>query len=251
MYHYDEKFYDYINRGAKRSAAAILPLILQNHRVKSVADFGCGQGAWLSVWKELGINEILGLDGDYVAQESLLISPTEFLPSDLSQPVNLGRRFDLVQSLEVAEHLPETAADIFVDNLVKHGDMIFFSAATVGQGGENHINEQPYDYWRSKFNARGYVLLDAIRPMVTKRRDVEPWYRYNTFLFVKTSHLNAIPPQLARYELPSDQAVKDVSPPLYKARKLVLRLTPTRVRTWLAILKKHFVAHSLGDPHTR
>jgi hypothetical protein len=65
----------------------------------------------------------------------------------------------LVQSLEVAEHLDAQAADEFVDNLVRHGRLILFSAALPGQGGERHINEQPLDDWRSRFLARGYEAL--------------------------------------------------------------------------------------------
>ena len=63
--------------------------------------------------------------------------------SNLANPVDLGRKFDLVQSLEVGEHLPKSAADTFVETLVKHGDVVLFSAASVGQGGHDHINEQP------------------------------------------------------------------------------------------------------------
>ena len=86
------------------------------HPVQSVLDVGCGAGAWLTVWKSLGA-ETLGLDGNYVRPEQLLISPGEFSAVDLSASFSLDRRFDLAQSLEVAEHLPASSGG-FVDSLV-------------------------------------------------------------------------------------------------------------------------------------
>ena len=143
--------------------------------VRSVADFGAGQGAWLSVWQRLGVSDITALDGAYVDQDALLVPKHTFVPSDLSRPVRLGRTFDLVQSLEVAEHLPASAAEQFVDNLVAHSAVVLFSAATLGQGGEHHVNERPYSYWRDLFSDRGYLMFDLIRPFVIENGAVKPW----------------------------------------------------------------------------
>jgi hypothetical protein len=48
----------------------------------------------------------MGVDGPYVDRRHLMIDGDDFHPADLSQRIDLGRRFDLVQSLEVAEGLP-------------------------------------------------------------------------------------------------------------------------------------------------
>lgn len=180
MYEYDVTFYEYINSGALRSARVIVPLVSGSLKVKSVVDFGCGQGAWLKVWRELRAEEVVGLDGDYVDPNSLLIEKHEFRPTDLTKPVSLGRKFDLVQSLEVAEHLPAACAMAFVESLTAHGAIVMFSAAVPGQGGENHVNEQPYEYWRKLFLAHDFVMLDYIRPRLRDKNLVERWYRYNT-----------------------------------------------------------------------
>ena len=85
MYEYDDDFYGYINQGSIDSARVVLPALLAvlPHPVQSVLDVGCGAGAWLTVWKSLGA-ETLGLDGNYVRPEQLLISPGEFSAVDLS-----------------------------------------------------------------------------------------------------------------------------------------------------------------------
>ena len=62
MYVYDHGFYDYLNQGSVASAEVILPLLAGLLPVRSVADFGCGQGAWLIAWAKLGA-EIVGIDG--------------------------------------------------------------------------------------------------------------------------------------------------------------------------------------------
>ena len=90
-----------------------------------------------------------GVDGPYVDRCKLLIDAGDFHAADLAAPIDLGRQFDLVQSLEVAEHLPAAKAEQFVETLTAHGSRILFSAAVPGQGGENHINEQLPDYWRA------------------------------------------------------------------------------------------------------
>lgn len=66
-------------------------------------------------------------------------------------------RFDVVFSIEVGEHLPGELSGAFVDYIVSKGDLVIFSAAFPGQGGQGHINEQPKEYWAERFGLRGYV----------------------------------------------------------------------------------------------
>jgi hypothetical protein len=154
-----------------------------------------------------------------------------------SSPVDLRRKFDFVQSLEVAEHLPESAASTFVESLVRHGDIILFSAAAVGQGGHDHINEQPYEYWRDKFLKHGYVLLDWLREAIKDNRSVEPWYRYNSLCFVKQDLIDTLPKDLQRRRVADTDPVVDISPYAYKVRKKIIKKLPA----WSLL---PFLAHS-------
>src|SRR5256885_15969550 len=115
----------------------------------------------------------------------MLIDAANLRAADLANPIDLGRRFDLVQSLEVAEHLPAVKAESFVDTLIAHGSLVLFSAALPGQGGENHVNEQPLDYWRDIFRSRGYLPVDYLRPLITGDPAIQSWYRYNILLYVE------------------------------------------------------------------
>ncbi len=239
MYRYNERFYDYINAGSAESARRLLPELLRvlQRPVASVLDVGCGAGAWLSVWKTLGAR-VTGVDGEYLQPRQLLVAPDEFQAADLRRRLELGRRFDLVQSLEVAEHLPAASAAVFVDGLCRHADLVLFSAAPPGQGGENHVNEQPYGYWRDLFAARGFLMYDAVRPAVIADTAIRPWYRYNSFLFVNRDAEPDLHRRLAERRVAATGEVPDLSPVAYRWRKGLVRMLPRPAATALARLKK-------------
>jgi hypothetical protein len=165
------------------SAVLHIPLLLRH--VSSAADFGCNCGPWLRALMDLGIMDVTGVDLGAPGGD-LLFPSANYLQHDLSKPLNLGRIFDLVIGLECAEHLNggELGAENYVNTLTKHGSYILFSAATPGQGGNGHVNEQPHEYWHQKFFARGYAKLDIIRPAIQNDSRVLWWYKQNCFLYV-------------------------------------------------------------------
>lgn len=234
---YDDAFYEYQREGALRSARLLLPLIHQVLSVESVLDIGCGAGAWVRAHQELGVDEVLGVDGSYLDPSLLVIDRARFRPSDITKPLDLGRGYDLVQCLEVAEHVPAAAGPILIDNLVRHGGHILFSAAVPGQGGKDHINERPLSYWRDLFAARGYRAFDYLRPRIAEQLEVEWWYRYNTLLYVHEDAVDRLPAEVRRAELASGAPVPDVSPLPMRVRKLVLRALPAATVSHLAAMK--------------
>ena len=190
---YDRGFYRSIESGSERAARRVLPLVFDLVRPQSVVDLGCGDGSWLSVCRELGIEEVLGLDGPWVDPTRLKIPADRFQPVDLTGPTTTLPRFDLSMSLEVAEHLPAEAAPTFVERLTTLAPVVFFAAAVPGQGGTGHVNEQWADYWSELFAARGYRIVDAIRPELWGDDEVESWYLQNSFLYVSDEAIEASP----------------------------------------------------------
>ncbi|TDK43320.1 class I SAM-dependent methyltransferase [Algoriphagus formosus] len=197
------------------SASEVLPRVLQIINCNSILDVGCGLGTWLSVAKNLGISDVLGVDGDYVDRRLLYryLSNDEFFSHDLSEPLDLRKKFDLGICLEVAEHLPESASDTIVETLIRNTDVILFSAAIPGQGGQNHLNEQWPVYWAEKFSKHGYVFLDIIRPLIWDNPMVDFWYKQNIFIVIKESH------ELASKFSSSFQSL--VHPELYDAKNQI------------------------------
>lgn len=236
-YLYDDAFFRYIQEGSTRSAQKIVPLVIEALGVKSVLDVGCGAGAWLREYSHQGIADYLGVDGKYVQKESLLIPEENFRAQDITQPFNLGRSFDLGQCLEVGEHLPTAASETLVENLVRHSGMVLFSAAIPGQGGENHINEQPYEFWRSLFRSHGYVPFDFVRSAIRDCSEVEAWYRHNVMLYVAQEHIQALPVAVAKTRVADKEPIANVAGGLYRLRTRMLAPLPVGLVSKLAVWK--------------
>jgi SAM-dependent methyltransferase len=186
MIEYSSEFYENQQEGSRRSANRIVPIVLDLVSPNSVVDVGCGVGTWLAVFAEHGVSEILGIEGGDVERTPLQIPQQWFVLHDLTKPLRLGRQFDLVVCLEVAEHLEQEHAPTLIEGLTGLGPVVLFSAAIPYQGGTNHVNEQWPEYWAGLFAAKGYVAVDCIRDKVWRYDDVEWWYAQNTLLYVES-----------------------------------------------------------------
>ena len=122
-----------------------------------VLDMGCGAGLTIARLQQLG-HEVRGIEGSRhgVAAAPPEVSPVVTLGSVLEAPCLLAARVAICT--EVAEHIPAEHADELVASVsgAAHG-MIIWSAAPPGQGGVDHCNEQPPEYWLEKFAALGWV----------------------------------------------------------------------------------------------
>lgn len=194
---YSQSFYEHLDRRSTESAREIAPLVIDLVQPESVVDVGCGVGSWLSVFKELGVAEIFGVDGRWVDKERLKIPKDHFLAHDLGKPLDLDRRFDLVVSLEVAEHLPEDKAEVFIETLTSLGPVILFSAAIPFQRGRHHLNEQWPDYWAGIFRKHDYQPIDCIRKKIWQNDQVPWWYAQNILVYAKNEAI-AHNPRLAQ-----------------------------------------------------
>lgn len=182
---YNTGFYDTLREGSRKSASRVLPIVIDLVQPRSAIDIGCGEGVWLSVLRERGVGDVVGVDGDYVDRSRLAIPLESFVPHDLNTPYRTDRRFDLAMSLETGEHLQPRSSGSLVDTLVRLAPVVLFSAAAPFQGGRNHINERWPDFWIDLFGQRGYQAVDCVRSAVWNDPDVEFWYAQNAFVFVE------------------------------------------------------------------
>src|SRR2546421_10719542 len=79
MHLYDDKFFDWVDSGALRSARRIVPVIMKAVRVTSVLDVGCGRGTWLAAWRERRGHDLPGGDGAPVDPGRLPLPPAGVL----------------------------------------------------------------------------------------------------------------------------------------------------------------------------
>jgi SAM-dependent methyltransferase len=155
---------------------------------KRVVDVGCGTGVLAKELKDKGLT-VVGCEYSprarrYAARQGVEVYPFE-IQSHLDQRLHEAP-FDLATSTEVAEHLPESLADGFVDFMVAEAPLVVFTAAHPGQGGHGHINEQPQAYWIEKFEARGHAH-DALTSGRLRERAIElgidSWLYDNLMVF--------------------------------------------------------------------
>lgn len=147
---------------------------------KSYLDIGSGTGAMVELARALGIDAV-GVD---------LIAKPPDVRHNLATPLMLGKKFDLVMSLEVAEHIQSTHAGIFLNNISEHmadGAILIFSAAPPGQEGDGHVHLKPASYWRTMLhNRRVYYdeyLTRKLALMWTLVPSPQMWIPANVMVF--------------------------------------------------------------------
>ena len=194
----EERFYNpkfYRNLTATRaSAREMLPLILELLKPASIVDIGCGAGYWLVSAAELGVRDILGVEGEWVLKTELVLPRDKLVVHDLARPLSLDRTFDLAFSLEVAEHLPAAQAQPFVETLCKISNKVVFSAAIPGQGGRHHVNEQWPAYWARLFSQFGFECYDVLRPKIWNNPRILWYYVQNSLVFARAGAVSSLGP---------------------------------------------------------
>lgn len=187
---YNAEYYAKTVEGpAVESAGEIAASIVADLRPASVIDVGCGTGALLEVLRSRGCS-VFGLEYSTKALEYCRARNLDVERFDLEgDTLNLERTFDVAVSMEVAEHLPAAVADRYVDLLCSVARAVVFTAAPPGQGGNDHVNEQPPAYWIERFAARGFRLdraaSDAWRGRWEQSGTVRSWYYQNLMVFVR------------------------------------------------------------------
>lgn len=236
-YIYSNNFFKNVDNCALQSAEDFYDSFLNHFNINSILDVGCGRGAWLSVAKRKNIKTVFGIDGDYVDLNTLLISQKEFEKKNIELPFELNTKFDLVQCLEVGEHINIDKSEILVKNIINHGDFILFSAAQPGQGGTNHINEQEIKFWKKIFNNNGYLAFDFPRYLINDKKNIMPWYRYNMILYVNKEKLDLIPNDILTYQCDDNYDFYKLMSMGWKLRLFILRLFPVNFLTLLSKIK--------------
>jgi SAM-dependent methyltransferase len=206
---------------ALESPERVVPHLIELIAPRSVVDVGCGPGSWLESFTDHGVDDVLGVEGEWLDTTVLRIPRDRMKIHDLTTPLRLDRGFDLALSLEVGEHLPPSAAPELVRTLTRLAPVIAFSAAAPLQGGTHHLNERWPDYWAGLFAERGFAPLDSLRPRIWLDRRVAWYYRQNTFLAVCEDVLERHPILREEYARSGGRVLPLVHPDRY------LRIAPS------------------------
>ncbi len=168
---YDQDYYDrLVDPPMQESADIMARSFLQAFNSTSVVDVGCGTGVLLGACRKLGMRAN-GLEYSEAALGICRKRGIDARKFDIESEIPGGIHADLVVSTEVAEHLHEKYADRFVELLCSVSDTVVLTAAVPGSTGDDHVNEQPNEYWIAKMDQRGYEYL---KDLATQWREEWP-----------------------------------------------------------------------------
>lgn len=170
---YNEDYYSKRKKDPYRSESNhIAEVLFAELKPDSVIDFGCGIGNYLEPFYKEGI-AVKGVEGNRSAINHSVIPQEKMEKFDLRNNYDRNEKYQLVMSIEVAEHIPEKYSDNFVSSLCDSSDkFIAFTAAPPGQGGTHHVNEQPRKYWIKKFKEHGFEYDEKLVSEIRQKIDV-------------------------------------------------------------------------------
>ena len=140
--------------------------IVSDLHPKTVLDAGCAMGYLVAALRDRGV-EAYGLDiseyaismvRDDIKPYCMVGSLTEKIPEEMP------RRFDLVVTIEVLEHLYEEDGRKAIANLCTLSDTILFSSTPDDYEERTHVNVQQREYWAICFWQNGFTDNLEYRP---------------------------------------------------------------------------------------
>jgi SAM-dependent methyltransferase len=191
--YYKGSYYEVIDEKYARDAAPhVARQAIARFSPTSVIDTGCGSGLYLQAFVQQGV-EAHGVELSAAALGRCRAIGLDVRKHDLTKGEPLPWTADLVYSIEVAEHLAAKYARNFVATITGAARKIaVLTAAHPGQGGANHINCRPREYWIRLFAERGFEY-DAVTSEDWQRSNCQAslpdWFRDNLMVFRRTQPL--------------------------------------------------------------
>jgi GT2 family glycosyltransferase/glycosyltransferase involved in cell wall biosynthesis len=172
-YRRDARWLRFFARIADRIVAEIGPA--------SALDAGCALGLLVEQLRERGV-DAEGVDISEYAIGAAHESVREHVRvGSVAEP--FGRRYDLIVSIEVLEHMPREEAERAVANFCAHSDDVLFSSSPLDHKEATHFNVNPPGYWAELFARHGFfrdVDFDGtfVTPWAVRfRRRADPAHR--------------------------------------------------------------------------
>lgn len=148
---------------------------------KTVVDLGAGLGWYCPIISKTA-KRCDQYDGS-VNIEEITHNKVKYL--NLAEPIKKIRKYDIVMSLEVAEHIPKIYEDIYINNLVNSSkEAILITWSRVGQPGHFHVNNKNREDVIQLFLNKGLHYDDNISNRL-KNVTTIGWLKNNILYFSK------------------------------------------------------------------
>ena len=162
---YNEKYYENYcipyedNEYWMRFFNCIAKNIVRDFQPRTVLDAGCAMGYLVAALRDLGV-KAYGMDISEYAISRVREDIKPFcIVSSLAEPLPdcIPKRYDLVVTIEVLEHLNEDDGRAAVVKLCSYADRILFSSTPNDFKEISHINVQQKEYWTKLFAQEGFL----------------------------------------------------------------------------------------------
>jgi SAM-dependent methyltransferase len=133
----------------------IADAIVRDLRPSSVLDAGCAMGFLVEALRARGV-EAWGIDVSEYAISQVHESVQEYCSvGSIAEP--LPRRYDLIVSIEVLEHIPPTDGAAAISALCAATDRILLSTTPDDFAEATHLNVQPPEVWSAALAREGFL----------------------------------------------------------------------------------------------
>lgn len=132
--------------------------IVEKYSPATVLDIGCAFGYLVSALRNKGV-QAYGIDiSEYaLSQADEKIKAYVKVMSALDDlPDEFPKKYDLVVSIEMIEHLYEDDGLKVIKKMTEYSDMILLSSTDNDFAEPTHVNVQPKEYWCEKFAEHNY-----------------------------------------------------------------------------------------------
>lgn len=174
-------------KGPHKSSIHLADIIFNHFHPKRVIDLGCGTMSFANRMVALGVKRVYGVDGSRFNKE--FADGAKYISQNLAMSFERElKKFDLVTSWDVFEHLPESAEPVIVDTVKSLSSKWLVVSIDPSSWGRHHLNCKPTGYWRRLFEKAGFVFKKELtkklqREILADKQITSHWYARNLSVF--------------------------------------------------------------------
>lgn len=155
--------------GKTHNDRGVLEYFINNFKIKTMLDVGCGPGGQVLEALDLGV-QAEGIDGDFTVDRP---GNHWHIHDYTVGPAPINKQYDLVWSCEFVEHVYEQYMTNYLKDFAR-GTWICMTYAPPGFPGHHHVNCQPEEYWIDQLDKLGYDydhnVTKQVRAASTQRK---------------------------------------------------------------------------------
>jgi hypothetical protein len=213
----------------RQSALQVVPLLVETLIPASVIDVGCRSPEWLSVFSELGVSDLAGVDFGWGGGSEVVSLLAAAHKREFGQPLKLDREFDIALCLDAPESIIRTATRSLVEGAISLAPIIVLAAPVPAH--ESSMAAAWPSRWTMLFEGAGYQSFFGLRHAIWENDDVELRYRQSIVCYCARNRPQLIE-RMAKLERDTAVPVDVVHPDLHvqiaedlaKSRRLSERL---------------------------